>query len=137
MSNIITSTTPAQDVVTVLSAAGHGGLGVDLWVGSEPDGTGVLDNVITVYDTTPHRPPEINYSFEYPSIQVRVRRKPGLGQVCREKALSLMNSLHGYVGEVGAIKYHAIRVISGPISLGEDERGRPRYVFNCSLERST
>lgn len=137
MSNIITSTTAAQDIATILSVAGHGGLGVDLFVGSEPDGVDILDNVITVYDTTPHKPPEVNYNFEYPSVQVRVRRKPGLTQTCWEKALALMNSLHGYVGQVGAIKYHAIRVISGPIFLGEDERGRPRHVLNCNLERSS
>lgn len=137
MSNIITSTTPAQDIVTILASEGHGTLGVDLWVASEPDGDGILDNVITVYDTTPHKPPEVNYNFEYPSIQVRVRRKPGFDQACREKALDLMNSLHGYVGTVGSIQYHAIRAISGPISLGEDERGRSRYVCNFNLERSS
>lgn len=137
MSNIITSTSSAKDLASVLASGGHGSLGVELFVGKEPDLSNVKDNIITIYDTSPYKPPEVDYGYEYPSVQVRVRRRIGDYNAGLTKVLSVMNTLHGYVGTVGGVKYHVIRVVSGPFFIGEDDKGRPRWTFNCDLQRST
>ena len=137
MSNLITAGAASDHIVSLLQTLGKGTIGTSLFVNKEPDGAGVLDNVVTVYDSPAHRAPELNYTWEYPSVQVRVRRKPGDWQAGKLFVLELMEALHCYVGTISSIKYHLVRVINGPIPLGEDERGRPRWTFNCEINRST
>lgn len=138
MTNILTTYTAAQDVASLLSSLGYGTIGTDLFVWKEPDdSTNVKDDVATVYDTGQFQSPELNYSYEYPTVQVRVRGKAGKYQDGKAKVMRLMNALHGYVGTVGSIYYHLIRVSSGVMDLGEDDRGRPRWTFNCEVQRSS
>lgn len=138
MSNIITTSTPANDVATLLAAAGFGTIGTEIHVHREPDGDGVLDSIITVYDTSPWLPPEKNYNWEYPGVQVRVRRRAGNKETAKLFALRVVNSLHNYVGTVGAVKYHGIFAINQiPIDIGEDDRGRSRLTINLEIQRST
>jgi hypothetical protein len=138
MSNIITTYTAARDVAALLSSLGYGAIGTDLFVWKEPDDpASVKDEVVTVYDTGQFQPSELNYSYEYPTIQVRVRGKPGKYQAGKTKVMELMNALHGYVGVVGSTYYHLIKVAHGITDLGEDDRGRPRWSFNCEIQRSS
>lgn len=137
MSNIIVSGDASSHIASLLQTLGKGIMGTSLFVNKEPDRVEIQDNVVTVYDTPAHRPPELGYNWEYPSIQVRVRRKPGNWQAGKLFVLGLMGALHGYVGTIGSVKYHLVRVVNGPIPLGEDERGRPRWTFNCEINRST
>lgn len=137
MSNLITTGAASDHIVSLLQTLGKGTIGTSLFVNKEPDGTGVQDNVVTVYDTGHFKAPELEYVWEYPSIQVRVRRKPGDWQAGKLFVLELMNALQGYVGTISLVKYHLVRVVNGPIPLGEDERGRPRWTFNCEINRST
>lgn len=137
MSNILTTTTPAKDVATLLSSLGYGTIGTDLFVWKEPDDSTVTkDDIVTIYDTGYSKNPEVNYYYEYPTVQVRVRWKAGKYQTGKIKVMELMNALHGYVGLIGDINYHLIRVVNGPLDLGEDDRGRPRWTFNCEIQRS-
>lgn len=133
MSNIITSSCAAEDVLTILSAS-HGTLGVDLFSNSEPDSP---DNAVTIYDTGSSRPSELEMTWEYPTVQVRVRRRMGKYLEGKTKALALMNTLHGYVGAVGSVQYALIKVVNGPIPLGDDDKGRPRWTFNLEIQRTT
>jgi hypothetical protein len=137
MSYIITDYTPARDIATLLNTLDYGSIGVDIHVHREPDGDEVLDNVITVYDTSPWRPPELEYSWEYPSCQIRVRRKAGNKETAKAAVLAIMDSLHAYTGSVGSNTYHLIRVVNGPVDIGEDDRGRSRFTFNIEMHRST
>lgn len=132
MSNIITSSAAAEDILTILSAS-HGTLGIDLFSNDEPDSP---DNVVTVYDTGASRAPMLDMTWEYPTVQVRIRRRMGFVLEGKQKALALMNALHGYVGTVGSVRYASIRVVNGPIPLGNDDRGRPRFTFNLEIQRT-
>ena len=134
MANIITSSSAAEDIASLLASLGHGTVAEDIFINKEPDGPGVSDCVITLYDTDPWSPPELSYDWEYPGLQVRVRWSSY--QEGKAKARELMQALHGYVGTVGSIKYHLIRVANGPVALGEDSKGRPRFTFNLELQRS-
>lgn len=136
MSDIITTGTTAEDVLKILADAGKGVAGVSLFAASEPDGDNVQDEVVTIYDTPAHGAPELNYGYEYPSVQVRVRGKPWQQSRTVSRVLQLMNVLHGYCGTVGDVTYHLIRVVNGPNSLGTDQRDRPRWTFNCEIQRS-
>ena len=133
MSNILTSSCAAEDVLTILSAS-HGTLGVDLFTNFEPDDP---DDVVTIYDTGYSSPPMLDMCWERPTAQVRVRGRVGRHKDCKEKALLLMNALHNYVGAVGSIQYASIAVVNGPIALGADDRGRPRWVFNLGIQRTS
>ncbi len=133
MSNIITDTSVAYDVSTILSGAGLGVLGTDLFLHREPDSP---NNCVTIYGTGQWKQPEIDYNYEYPSVQVRVRRKAGDYKRGELEVMMRMNALHGYVGTIGSTKYHVIIVTNGPIYMGEDGSGRPRWVFNCEIHRS-
>jgi len=137
MSNIVTTYTAARDVATLLSSLGYGTIGTDLFVWKEPDDSAsVKDEIVTIYDTGQSQPFELEYSYEYPTIQVRVRGKPGKYQAGKTKVMELMNALHGYTGLIGSVSYHLIRVTFGITDLGEDDRGRPRWTFNCEIQRS-
>jgi len=134
--SIITTSTAAKGIAQILVNLGYGTIGTDLFVHKEPDGVNVKDDVVTCYDTTPHKPPELNYTYEYPSVQVRVRGKINGGQAANIRAMQLMSALHGYVGSANSIDYRMVRVVNGPIPLGEDERGRPRFTFNLEIHRT-
>jgi hypothetical protein len=137
MSNLIAVTTPAEDMATLLSSLGYGTINTDIFVWKEPDDASrILDNIIVLYDTGHSKPPEVDYNYEYPTIQVRVRRKGGNQRAAQHRVLTLMNALHGYVGTVGSIKYLMVKVVNGPLPLGEDDRGRLRWTFNCEIQRT-
>ena len=136
MSNILTTTTAAKDVATILAALGYGTIGTDLFVHEEPDGDQVQDNIVSVRGTTNWRPAELTYSWESPSVQVLVRRKAANREVAEAYVLTLMNALQGYTGTVGSVKYHLIKVVNGPMALLSDARGRFRFTFNCDIQRS-
>lgn len=131
MSNIVT-TAAAEDIMSILSV-NYGTVGLDLFSNMEPDDP---DNCVTIYDTGSDKQPLLDMCWEYPTVQVRVRRRAGDHRGCKDRALSLMNELHGYVGSVGSVQYASIRISNGPISLGDDDRGRPRYVFNLGIQRT-
>lgn len=136
MSNLITTETAAHDIAALLASLGYGTVGTDIFTHEEPDGDYVQDDTITVYDTSPLRPPETEYVYEYPSAQVRVRRHSPNARVAAARVMTIMNALHGYVGTVGSNKYTMIRVVNGPMPLGKDHRGRYRFTFNLDLQRS-
>lgn len=133
MSGIITTSSPAEDILTILSS-NYGTLGVDLFTNEEPIDP---DNVVTVYDTGSSRPPLLDSTYEYPTVQVRIRRRLGNTLAGKQKARDLMNYLHGYVGAVGSVQYTMIKVVNGPIPLGNDGKGRPRFTFNLEIQRTT
>jgi hypothetical protein len=137
MSNIIYSSSAAQDLAAILSSLGMGTIGTDLFVWKEPDGTTVKDYIVTLYDTGEWVPPELEYGYEYPSVQVRVRWKSGDRRNGLTQVHGIRNAFHGYVGAVEGIQYHLIRVISGVMDIGEDDKGRPRWTFNCEIQRSS
>jgi hypothetical protein len=138
MSNLITTKTPAEDIATLLASLGMGTIGVDIFVWKEPDDSSkIQDNIITIYDTGQFRPSEVEYVYEYPTIQLRYRHKGGARRAGLRAVSSYMNALHGYVGQIGSIKYPVVRVVNGPLDLGEDDRGRVRWTFNCEMHRTT
>lgn len=133
MSNVILTSAPAEDVRSIVATGGFGTVGTDLFSNREPDSP---DDCVTVYDTGASKPSELSYTWEYPTVQVRVRAKRDAYTVGKGRVLQIMNLLHGFVGSVGSVKYRLIQVVNGPVPLGEDERGRPRWTFNCEIQRS-
>jgi hypothetical protein len=129
---MITSSTPANDVATLLSTLGYGTIATDIFVWQAPDSP---DNIITVYDVTISEP-EINYTYDRHSVQIMVRRKRANQDESRLRLLQIMSALHGYVGSVGGVSYHLIKVTSGPLDIGEDDKGRLRWTINLEIQRS-
>lgn len=136
MSNIVIITTAAQDVATLLASLGYGTIGTDLFVWKEPDDENTKDNITTIYDSGDWLRPELGYSYEYPSVQIRIRWSAGNNRAAKARLLAIKNALHGYVGTIGTIQYHLVRASFGDTFLGEDDRGRPRWSFNCEIQRS-
>lgn len=135
MSNLITTDTAAEDVMAIMATLGYGTVGTDLFAHEEPDGDYAQDNTITFYDTSDFRPPEVNYNYEYPGVQVRVRRRADSARTAARSTMVFMNALHGYTGTVGGNRYAMIRVLNGPLPLGKDHRGRWRFTFNLEIQR--
>lgn len=129
---MITTSTPAKDLATLLVSLGYGTIATDIFVWYAP---ATPDNIITIYDVT-ISDPEINYTYDRHSIQIMVRRKPQNQDDSRLLCLRIMNALHGYVGAIGAATYHLIKVTSGPLDIGEDDKGRLRWTINLEVQRS-
>jgi len=128
--------TTANDIKSILVADTALGLvhGTNLFVNREPASP---DNCVTIFDTygAPARLTLDGKSYEYPSIQIRVRNNK------QSEATRIINaiysSLHGRAHETwnGAI-YESIACSgSGPFLLDWDDNDRCRFVINFNVQR--
>lgn len=133
---------PSEDVKTLLAAESSLGLiyGTNLYVGEIPDvGSKIVapDRCVAVYDT-PGFPPEANYEYERPNVQVRVRGNRGDYLGTHNLGQAIRNTLHGLANvTVSGARYVGIWCSSDLFFLGYDSKHRPTFAVNFRLHRTS
>lgn len=106
----------------------------NLFIGKEPASP---ENCVTIFDT-PGRPPEVffdaSYTYNYPSIQIRVRDNNYLD------GWELLNNIKGVLHNEGPetwndTVYTSIVCIQEPALLDWDENDRARFVATFDIQR--
>lgn len=129
----LTVNSPAFDMATILDRAGIGTIGVDLFVGVEPE---TPDKCITVYDTGGFSP-NPKFLRDEPTVQFKSRGLPADGKTPADLLQSIRNVLLNSVNKtVGDSLYIQYREFGGIIDLGADEKNRVMYVTNFRLVRT-
>ncbi len=128
--------TTANDIKSILVADTSLGLtfATNLFVNREPASP---DNAVTIFDTpgAPARVTMDRQSYEYPSIQIRVRNNKQSEATRISNAIYL--SLHGRAHETwnGTVYESIVGSGSGPFLLDWDDNDRCRFVINFNVQR--
>lgn len=96
------------------------------------------DNTVTIFDTY-GSPPRLSLdgsSYEYPSVQIRVRNKKQ--SEATRISFAIYASLHGRAHTTwnGTI-YEVIYCSGGPALLDWDDNDRCRFIINFNIQRKT
>jgi hypothetical protein len=129
----------SEDIKDMLEADSSLGLvfASNLFIGKEPS---MPYNSVTIFDT-PGFPDELllsgsenGNSYQYPSIQIRVRNTNYV--VGSTLIQNIKDSLHGRANETwnGAL-YSLIACSSGPALLDWDDNSNARFIINFNVQR--
>ena len=128
--------TLTKDILTILSDAGFGVVGVDLFatqdVPPEPD------TVFNVRVSGSYQPYSYTTNTEYPLVKVVARTAKGEYQLCENniaKVSKFLSSVGGY--EVNDSKFISIDHLDGPNDEGLDVTMRPSYSIIVKCIRTT
>jgi hypothetical protein len=126
---------PAQDIKDILVDASIGlTFNTNLFVGKEPADVNVL--CVTVLDSGGFDS-DPNYSYERPTVQVRVRGAVGGYQAAYAKAAQVKSTLHGNtLTEKNNARYIVILCMGDILPLGFDEENRPLFTVNFRIHRT-
>jgi hypothetical protein len=128
---------PSKDIQQLLVTASLGTSGTDLFIGFEPDGDNVGDLVITITDTDPTTPHFTEFSYEWPTVQIRVRGNKTKYTEAYDKIQAIANELNGKSNvTVNGARYAGIWLMSGPMYIGSDSQQRPIWVANFRMQRT-
>jgi hypothetical protein len=128
---------PSVDMVILLAASSTGlTAGTDLFYSLEPDGTSVVDKIVTVFDTGGLEP--VTYAtLLSPNILVRIRGDAGEFVEGEALAQVVRNTLHGVANTtVGGTRYISIIASTDINFLGYDDNNRPLWSINFRLMRT-
>ena len=107
--------------------------GTNMFIGFTPE---TPDNCICIYDTGGY-PPQSNYDYFKPTIQIMIRGNKQDYQSAWDDAKQLMTALHGVHGEViNLTTYIQILSMSDILFLGYDKNKRPEFSINFEIHRS-
>ena len=124
---------PAEDIKDILEQSSVG-LSYGVYAFKEPESP---DACITVLDG-PGADPVPNYTYEYPSVQVRVRGNKGDYRGAYAQMRLVVGALHGLAGETwNGTKYVQILQQGDIIPLEYDDSNRPVLVANFAIHRTT
>ena len=125
---------PAVDIAGILATAGVGTISTDLFVSEQPK---TPDECVTVFDTGGF-PPESNYVYRKPTVNVRVRGKRGGYRNAYAVAKSIVDALHDKTNEDidSANRIIAIWCMGDIIALGKDDDERPLLSVNFRIHRT-
>jgi len=105
----------------------------DLFVSEMPHAP---DDCVCVYDTGGENS-EVDYVYERPTIQVRVRGAKGGYQDGHALAQSIRDELNGLANHtINAARYVGIWVEGDIIALGYDDNHRPLFTVNFRMHRT-
>ena len=126
---------PAVDIATILQTAGVGTIGTDLFVSGQPADPNAC---VTVIDTGGF-PPESNYRYDYPTVQVLIRGVKNTYITTYAVAESVKTTLNGYANtEVDSeVTMVGVWAMGDIMALGTDERERPLFSVNFRMQRQT
>ena len=123
---------PAFDVATILQTNGIGTLGIDIFVGREPE---FPSQVITVYNTGGD-PPNAKFLRDEPTVQCRTRGSVDfygttwtLAQLIKDTLLGLAPQL------IGGSNYVLFVQIADITGVAGDTHNRPVLISNWQLVR--
>lgn len=126
---------PAVDIKSILAATSSLALtfGTDLFVSEMPD---TPDECVCVYDTGGY-PPEANFNYERPTVQVRVRGSKGAYVAAHSLTQDVRDTLHALTNQtVNGARYIGIWCESDVLSLGYDNNHRPMLSVNFRIHRT-
>jgi hypothetical protein len=127
---------PSQDIKDMLVSSAAGldvTFATDLFVSTMPESP---DQCVAIYDS-PGFPPEPNYEYYYPGVQIRVRGDQGGYRAAWTLAESIRDVLKAVHDETwNSTKYVQIWCSGEIYSLGQDENNRPLFSMNFSIQRT-
>jgi hypothetical protein len=126
---------PSEDMKDVLEAETALALtfGDDLHIGQMPESP---DACVCIYDTGGY-PAELDYMYERPTFQVRVRGAKGGYRAAQVLAQAIRDTLHGVHNlTLNAARYILIAIESDVGSIGADELHRPNFTVNFRIHRT-
>lgn len=124
---------PAVDLANKLASSeiGVGTVNTNIFIAESPEAP---DNCVTVYDTGGFHP-EANYSYDRPTVMVKVRnRSYTAGYAIAEDIKLGLNGLHGE--SLGGTTYVGIWAMGDINSLGKDDNRRHVFSINFMIHRS-
>lgn len=127
---------PAVDIKDFLesSECGVGTFGTDIFIGIMPE---TPDACICISDASGLKP-ESRYEWEYPGLQVLVRKAEGNYVTAREKIIQIKDCLHGLNNRtINGTIYKMIVAAHEPLYLGVDGINRPMFSINFELQRTS
>lgn len=131
---------PSEDIKDFLeeSSIGAGTFGATsnwgIYIADMPDSP---DTIILLTDGVTDLPPEVNYDYEYPSVQIIIRGNQGGYLTAYAKAVEVRNGLHGITNEtMNGTRYIQILCSSDIFFLGFDQNRRPQFSMNFSIQRT-
>jgi len=129
---------PADDVRVMLEGESSLALtlGENLYVSEMPDeipgGPGVC---VGLYDSGGF-PPQPNFTYEYPTVQVQVRGLAGGYMEAYAMAQAILIALNGtFDVTIDSVRYVGVWAMQSPLFVGRDERNRPLFTINFRLHR--
>ena len=126
---------PSEDFKDMLEGESSLGLvfATDLFINKMPSSP---DNVVSIHDASGESP-EVNYTYEKPGVQIRVRGAKGGYKAAHEQAQDIRNFLHptGNLTINGA-RYVGIWAEGDIIPLGDDDNERPLFSMNFRVHRT-
>jgi len=127
---------PCLDIAEILIAESFATvLGTDIFVADEPDNP---VKCITIYDTGGYEP-DYNYTYDRPTVQVKMREQKGKYPELYVKALAIRDKLltkQGYITVANDTKYIGIWIQSDIFFLGNNQNNQPEIVINFRLHRT-
>jgi hypothetical protein len=107
-----------------------------IYQGFMEDGAPNADRCICLIETPGETPLEA-WAIVYPSLQVSVRGTVDDYTAARQKAQDIFTCLHGGEVALGAAFVFFYAKQSAPISMGRDEKRRPKMAWNFRSMRNT
>ncbi len=132
------SMSPASDIKDAIleQIAGYA-FARNLFVSEMPESP---DDCICIYDSGGFAPEagfESNYKYERPTVQVIVRGAVGKYLEAYSKASVIKNTLHNaHEQSWGVSRYIGIWAMSDILSIGPDEKNRPKLSVNFVIHRT-
>lgn len=124
---------PSEDIKDMLVTAGLGTFGEDLFIGFEPTDP---DICTTIYDSG-GEPAEVDYNYERPNVNIRVRGAKGGYRAAQIVAQNIRDELNGKHNiTVNAARYVGIWMQSDILTIGTDDNERPLFTTNFRIHRT-
>jgi len=131
---------PSQDIKDLLEASSATtGLifGSTLFVGQEPDGGGVADKVVSIFDTGGGQP-DTKRTLKLPTIMIKIRGDVFGYQAGYTLAELIVTTLHAVENTtVNSTRYIYIIAQSDINFLGYDKSNRPMWTINFRIMRTS
>jgi len=124
---------PSVDIKDMIEAAGLGTFGTDLFISTMPD---TPDFCIALYDL-PGPSDELNYEWEYHTVQVQVRGKPGGYPQAYQRIYDITKMLHGKQTTINGARYALIQQEGGIGHVTTDDHRRPTLSTRFLIQRTS
>jgi len=127
---------PSVDIKDILEGTSSLGLtfATDLFVSEMPT---TPDACVCIYDTG-GEDPEVNYTYERPHVQVRVRGDKGGYETAQELAQSIRDTLSGTADyTINGARYVGMWALGDVMFIEYDDNQRPEFTVNFRLHRTS
>ena len=123
----------SEDIKDILVADGVGAFGTDLFISLMPE---TPDACVSIYDTG-GMDPILNYVYDYPTVQVRIRGAIFGYQNAWDKAKEVKDALHGLTNETwNSTRYIQIGCVGDIMFIHYDDNNRPTLTVNFLVHRT-